>query len=175
MSRALARLARKAGIRLRPSYILVARGLLVSQSLHAHAKQYGRAKRSEVRLRVILGGLHLETTRQLDQCSGKHRLGLEALLVVGERLWKQPGKDKNKKYSVHEPHPDSRQAGKHLRVRRAPNGRRPWSRQVGCGWPDTENGKESLPKTPPAEKCDRARYRSHQKPPPSGAEFPQGQ
>jgi len=112
MSRTLARLARKAGIRLRQSYIRVARGLLVSQSRYAHAKQYGRAKRSEVRLRVILGRLLRDISRKLDQCSGKYRPGLEALLALGERLWKQQRKDKNKLYSVHEPHVECISKGK---------------------------------------------------------------
>jgi IS5 family transposase len=104
MSRALARLARKAGICLRQRYIRVAKVLLVSQSRYAHAKQYGRAKRSEMRLRVILGQLLRDIGRKLTQCFGKQRPGLEALLALGEQLWKQQRKDKNKLYSVHEPY-----------------------------------------------------------------------
>jgi IS5 family transposase len=112
MSRALARLARKAGIRLRQSYIRVAKVLLVSQSRYVHAKQYGQAKRSEMRLRVILGRLLRDIGRKLNQCSGKQRHSLEALLPLGERLWKQQRKDKNKLYSVHEPHVECISKGK---------------------------------------------------------------
>jgi IS5 family transposase len=68
MSRALVRQAVKGGIQIRQSYLRVAKGLLVSQSRYAHAKQYGRARRSQVLLRGILGRLLRDIGRKMDQC-----------------------------------------------------------------------------------------------------------
>jgi IS5 family transposase len=64
MSRALVRQAVKSGIQIRQSYPRVAKGLLVSQSRYAHAKQYGRARRSQVLLRGILGRLLVSVRRK---------------------------------------------------------------------------------------------------------------
>lgn len=104
MSRALVRQAVKSGIQIRQSYPRVAKGLLVSQSRYAHAKQYGRARRSQVLLRGILGRLLRDIGREMVQCKESQKAAMEALLAHGQRLWAQERKDKNKLYSVHEPH-----------------------------------------------------------------------
>jgi len=112
MSRALVRQAVKGGIQIRQSYRRVAKGLLVSQSRYAHAKQYGRARRSQVLLRGILGRLLRDIGRKMDQCEERQKAAMEALLAHGQRLWGQQRKDKNKLYSVHEPHVECISKGK---------------------------------------------------------------
>ncbi|MFM8933254.1 MAG: IS5 family transposase [Gemmataceae bacterium] len=112
MRRALVRQAVKGGIQIRQSYRRVAKGLLVSQSRFAHAKQYGRARRSQVLLRGILGRLLRDIGRKMDQCEERQKAAMEALLAHGQRLWSQERKDKNKLYSVHEPHVECISKGK---------------------------------------------------------------
>jgi IS5 family transposase len=112
MSRALVRQAVKGGIQIRQSYRRVAKGLLVSQSRYAHAKQYGRARRSQVLLRGILGRLLRDIGRKMDQCKESQKAAMEALLAHGQRMWGQERKDKNKLYSVHEPHVECISKGK---------------------------------------------------------------
>jgi transposase, IS5 family len=92
--------AMKSGIQLRQSYCRVAKRAQIRASRYAHAKQYGRMRRQIRFLRTRLGRLIRDVERKAGRTDGE----LDELLDLCWRLHGQKRTDKNKLYSLHEPH-----------------------------------------------------------------------
>jgi len=118
--RARERLVKAAGrleIKLRQKYTRVSKHALLKQSRYAHARQMKRANRETRRLKTFLGRVIRDIERNApcmnnDPSSLIHRTGLENLLDIGKRIFTQQRSDKNKIYSVHEPHVECISKGK---------------------------------------------------------------
>jgi len=95
----LAKTAQAEGIALRQSYARVGKRELKQQSRYAHAKQFKRAGKSTKKLKTILGRVIRDVEREAIEPSRE----LSELLVIGQRIFEQQRKSKNKVYSVHEP------------------------------------------------------------------------
>lgn len=103
-TRALVRLAKRAGIDLRQSYVRVSKKMLFMQARYSHAKQMKRARACQRKLQTFLGRVIRDIQRKMDQVTSK-RLGskITSLLELAERIYGQKRSDSNKVYSVHAP------------------------------------------------------------------------
>ncbi len=95
----LAGAARQRGLRLRQTYVRVAKRAAIQTSRYAHAKQFKRMRRELRRLRTWLGRV-LRDIRRQQPVGDDH---LESLLSLCERLHRQQPTDSPKLYSLHEP------------------------------------------------------------------------
>jgi transposase, IS5 family len=95
----LAKAARHRGLRLRQTYVRVAKQAAVQTGRYAHAKQFKRMRRELRRLRTWLGRVLRDIRRQQPADDGN----LEDLLSLCERLHRQQPTDSQKLYSLHEP------------------------------------------------------------------------
>lgn len=86
-------------MKLRQSYVRVAKRAAIKASRYAHAKQFKRMRRELKKLRVRLGRVIRDVRRKTPQPD----LALNDLLSLCERLYAQQPTDKNKLYSLHEP------------------------------------------------------------------------
>ena len=100
--------AEKLGIILRQKYTRVSKRALLQQSRYAHARQMKRANRETRRLKTFLGRVIRDIERKVSDPGMK----LGSLLYVGKRIFEQQRTDKNKIYSVHEPHVECISKGK---------------------------------------------------------------
>jgi IS5 family transposase len=96
----LVRLAKRKGIRLRQTYVRVARKSMLKLGGYGKARQFKRAKRETRFLRVRLGRVlrdfrNKASDETLEEC--------QALLDRVERIHAQQRQDKKKVYSVHAP------------------------------------------------------------------------
>ena len=96
----LVRLAKRKGIRLRQTYVRVARKSMLKLGGYGKARQFKRAKRETKFLRVRLGRVlrdfrNKASDETLEEC--------QVLLDQVERIHAQQRHDKNKLYSVHAP------------------------------------------------------------------------
>jgi IS5 family transposase len=91
--------AKKRGIRLRQSYVRVAKRAAVKAGRYAHAKQFRRMRRELRRLRTYLGRIIRDIPRKAPSMDA----ALQTLLSRAERIRCQQPTDKNKLYSLHEP------------------------------------------------------------------------
>jgi IS5 family transposase len=96
---ALGRAARQRGIRLRQSYVRVAKRAAVKAGRYAHAKQFKRMRRELRKLRTFLGRMLRDIGRKAATIDN----GLEMLLARATRIHQQRRTDKDKLYSLHEP------------------------------------------------------------------------
>ena len=96
----LVKAAAEREIPLRQNYNRLAPQKLLKQSRYAHAKQMKRARKCTRSLRTYLG----RVIRDIERKCQVPDLELSELLVVSKRIWSQERQDKNKVYSVHEPH-----------------------------------------------------------------------
>lgn len=94
----LARAAASRGIKLRQSYVRVAKRAAIMVSRYAHAKQFKRMRRELRKLKTWLGRVLRELRRQATAPD----VMLAELLSVCERLHAQQPTDKKKLYSLHE-------------------------------------------------------------------------
>jgi len=90
--------AEREGIFLRQSYKRVGKRELLRISGYRKANQFKRAKKSEKRVKTILGRVIRDIQRKTSNPSPE----MSALLVLAKRLHAQKRKDKNKIYSIHE-------------------------------------------------------------------------
>lgn len=104
----LVKAAKEREINLRQNYNRLSKHTLLKQSRYAHAKQMKRAKKATRRLRTFLGRVIRDIQRKYQ--TPDHEL--KDLLNVATRIWTQKRKDKNKVYSVHEPHVECISKGK---------------------------------------------------------------
>jgi len=106
-----------AGIKLRQKYTRVSKHALLKQSRYAHARQTKRANRETRRLKTFLGRVIRDIERNppcptLELGSLFRIIELNHLLDIGKRIFEQQRTDKNKIYSVHEPHVECISKGK---------------------------------------------------------------
>ena len=95
----LAKAANNRGVKLRQTYVRVAKKAAIMVSRYAHAKQFKRMRRKLRKLRTWLG----RVIRDLRRKVARPDEFLEELLGLCERLHKQQKHDKKKLYSLHEP------------------------------------------------------------------------
>lgn len=106
--RALVRLARQLGCRLRQSYQRLSKKALWKQSRHASAQQLKRARKETKKLRTYLG----RVLRNVERFYGPLTEKQAQLLVVARRIFEQERSDTGKVYSVHAPEVECLSKGK---------------------------------------------------------------
>ena len=113
MIRTLGRLAKKAGLKARLTYVRKSKQLLIMQNRYAYAKQYKRSKMCEKKLKTIIGRVTRDITRKLDFCGSEVlREQMVQLLEQSVRLRNQTRTSVRKLYSIHEPHVECIAKGK---------------------------------------------------------------
>ena len=80
--RILGRLAKKAGLEVRQSYVRKSKQLLIMQNRYAHARQYKRSRMCEKKLKTIMGRVTRDITRKLNFCGSEVLRGSSFNLVV---------------------------------------------------------------------------------------------
>jgi IS5 family transposase len=100
--------AKNEGINLRQTYERVSVKALHKQSSYARANQFKRARKQCKKLKTYLG----RVIRDIDRKKSGSSPDLEELLVLGKRILEQKKNDKNKLYSIHEPHVECISKGK---------------------------------------------------------------
>lgn len=93
----LVKQAKTEGIKLRQSYVRIAKWQLFKQHRYAHAKQFRRAAKCTKKLKTYLGRTIRDIQRKVTELSEP----MQALLELAQRLYKQQRTDKNKLYSIH--------------------------------------------------------------------------
>ena len=91
--------ARRGGIKLRQTYIRVGKKTAVHAGRFAHAKQFGKMRRANRRLRTYVG----RVIRDIERKASGVGVELGKLLELAQRLINQQPQDTNKLYSLHEP------------------------------------------------------------------------
>jgi len=104
----LVKASKQRTISLRQNYNRLSKKLILKQSRYAHAKQMKRAKRCSKKLRTYLG----RVIRDIQRKCPDPDMELLSLLETSNRILTQRRKDKNKVYSVHEPHVECISKGK---------------------------------------------------------------
>ncbi len=104
----LVKAAKQRKIPLRQNYNRLSKKLVLKQSRYAHAKQMKRARRCTRQLRTYLGRVIRDIQRKYPTPDQE----LSKLLETSNRILTQQRKDKNKVYSVHEPHVECISKGK---------------------------------------------------------------
>lgn len=97
--RALVRVARQVGLKLRQSYSRLSKKALARQGRYACAQQLKRARKETKRLRIYLG----RVLRNMERFIGPLKEKQALLLGLGRRLYEQQRQDKQKVYSLHAP------------------------------------------------------------------------
>lgn len=100
--------AKERGISLRQNYNRKSKEMLCRQSRYSHAKQMKRAKRCTGKLKTYLG----RVIRDIERNCPRPDPQLQSLMEIGTRIFNQKRHDKNKIYSVHEPHVECISKGK---------------------------------------------------------------
>jgi transposase, IS5 family len=106
MHRARARLvalARKHGIRLRQSYVRVGKAALIKHQRYAHAKQFGRARRSLRTLKTHLGRVIRDIERRIKGRADLNTILRPELFNAGRVLEQKQRQRGRKLYSLHAP------------------------------------------------------------------------
>jgi IS5 family transposase len=106
--RALVRVARQVGLRLRQSYQRLSKKALWKQSRYAMAQQVKRARKETKKLRTYLG----RVLRNIERFYGPLTDKQAQLLVVARRIFEQQRSDTGKVYSVHAPEVECLSKGK---------------------------------------------------------------
>ena len=109
---ALVRIAQRAGIDLRQSYVRVGKRALFMHNRYSAARQSQRARRQLKKLKVYLGRVCRDIERKLETATATQREALEVSLSQASRLLKQARKDRNKLYSIHAPEVECLAKGK---------------------------------------------------------------
>lgn len=95
----LGQAAKHRGVKLRQTYVHVAKRAAILVSRYAHAKQFKRMRRKLKKLKTWLGRVLRDLRRKVPEPD----VALEQLLALCERLHKQEKTDSKKLYSLHEP------------------------------------------------------------------------
>lgn len=99
----IARLAQRAGIKLKMTHEREGKTLRRRAAGYAQAKQFKRLKRVLRRQRTILGSLLREVRRKMTGLGHEARDALDVWLQLAGRIHLQRPKDKNKLYALHAP------------------------------------------------------------------------
>ncbi len=97
--RALGRLSRQLGLKLRQSYSRLSKKAVLRQSRYAAAQQMQRARKQTGKLRTFLG----RVLRNLERFVGPLKPPQAELVCIRRRIYEQKRDDKQKVYSVHAP------------------------------------------------------------------------
>ena len=108
----IARLAKRAGIKLKLTHEREGRTLRRKAAGYAHAKQFRRLHKTIKRQRTILGRLLREVRRKMGELPNDAQDRLGIWLIRAERLHRQRPKDKNKLYALHAPETECISKGK---------------------------------------------------------------
>jgi len=100
--------AKERDIDLRQNYNRKSKQMLLRQNRYSHARQMKRAKRCTRKLKTYLGRVIRDIERKHPQPDPQ----LQSILDTGTRIFNQKRHDKNKLYSVHEPHVECISKGK---------------------------------------------------------------
>lgn len=95
----LGQAAKRRGVKLRQTYVRVAKKTAARAGRYAHAKQFRRMRKQLKRLRTWLGRMIRDLRRKVSRPDA----ALEELLGLCERLHAQQPTDGGKLYSLHEP------------------------------------------------------------------------
>ncbi len=106
--RALVRLARQVGLKLRQSYSRLSKRALARQGRYACAQQLKRARKETKRLRTYLG----RVLRNVERFIGPLKEKQTELLRLARRIYEQRRNDRQKVYSVHAPEVECLAKGK---------------------------------------------------------------
>jgi IS5 family transposase len=106
--RALVRVARQVGCRLRQNYQRLSKKALWKQSRYASAQQMKRARKETKRLKTYLG----RVLRNVERFSGPLREKQAQVLKVARRIFEQERQDTGKVYSLHAPEVECLSKGK---------------------------------------------------------------
>ncbi len=98
----LVRQAKRAGIRLRQSYLRLAKQARLKVQRYGHARQYRRMRREIRRLKTYLGRVYRDVGRKIADDPALQQL-FARLLGLVERLLTQTKDTKGKLYSLHAP------------------------------------------------------------------------
>jgi len=99
----IARLAKRAGIKLKLTHAREGKSLRRRAGGYAHAKQFKRLKKVLRRQRTLLGSLLREVRRKMGGLQDGARAALEVWVARAERIHAQRPHDKNKLYALHAP------------------------------------------------------------------------
>jgi IS5 family transposase len=108
----IARLAKRAGIKLKLTHEREGRTLRRRAAGYAHAKQFKRLRRVLRRQRTILGSLLREVRRKMVTLAEHAQAQLNVWLERAERIQRQRPKDSGKLYALHAPEVDCISKGK---------------------------------------------------------------
>lgn len=97
--RALVRLSKQVGLKLRQSYARLSKKALLRQSRYAAAQQMQRARKQTRRLRTFLG----RVLRNIERFVGPLKPPQAEVVCISRRIYEQQRDDKQKVYSVHAP------------------------------------------------------------------------
>jgi IS5 family transposase len=106
--RALVRLSRQVGLRLRQNYSRLGKKGLFGQSRYAAAQQMQRARKQTRKLRTYLG----RVLRNVERFIGPISPSQEELVRISRRIYEQKRDDKQKVYSLHAPEVECISKGK---------------------------------------------------------------
>lgn len=109
--RVLVRKAKKLRVPLRQSFVKLSKIASIKAGKYAHARQMKRAAREQRRLKTYLGRLSRDIKRKIKG-SSMHQKHFKEILALVDRLLKQEKIDKNKLYSLFEPHVECISKGK---------------------------------------------------------------
>ena len=98
----LVKLAHQQGLRVRQTYVRVAKFASIKAGRYAHAKQFKRMGKEIKKLKNYLGRTIRDIERQIKDCPDLQTLFSE-MLGLCKRLLSQEKKSKNKLYSLHAP------------------------------------------------------------------------
>lgn len=99
MRERIVKAVKKAGIKLRQTYVKVGKKALFRQQNYARASQYNRAERQTKRLKTYLGRVVRDIKRKMTS----EDRNIQEVIKLAERLLGQEQKSRNKIYSIHEP------------------------------------------------------------------------
>jgi IS5 family transposase len=99
----IARLAKRAGVKLKQTHEREGKTLRRRAAGYAHAKQFRRLKQVLRRQRTVLGSLLREVRRKMGGLADATKSQLETWLQRAERIQRQRPTDKNKLYALHAP------------------------------------------------------------------------
>jgi transposase, IS5 family len=95
------KIAKTEGIQLRQTYRKELKQLMIDQRFHSHPKRKKKAKAAARRIKVIANKIYRDLNRNLDDDRKKY---YSRLFRIFDKILTQQKEDKNKIYSIHQPH-----------------------------------------------------------------------
>jgi len=95
------KIASNEGVQLRQTYTRELKQLMIDQRFHSHPKRKKKAKAAARRIKVISGKVYRDLDRKLDD---HQKLYYSRIFKVFDKILAQQKEDKDKIYSIHQPH-----------------------------------------------------------------------